>query len=142
RSDHATGNSSGEKGNGSTERPAGDNPSGKQAPDQSSDVKNGASNQPGTGNPTARAPTPDDIKGNSTAFPQVGGGGEGKATAPPPGAEGPGTGDKANEEFARKQFDLALDRLKKANPDMLKELHWSRDDAQRLADRLEQMKAA
>ncbi len=142
QSDHATGNSGEKTGNGASQRPAGDNPSGHSAPNQSADVKNGTSNQPGTGNPSARAPTPDDIKGNSTAFPDVGGGGQGNASAPPPGAEGPGTGDKANEEFAKKQFDLALNRLKKANPDMLRELHWSREDAQRLADRLEQMKAA
>ena len=45
-------------------------------------------------------------------------------------------------DFARKQFDLALDRLKKGNPDLLKELNWSADDAHNLADRLEQMKSA
>ena len=51
-------------------------------------------------------------------------------------------GDAANMDFAKKQFDLALDHLKKGNPKLLKELNWTPDDARKLAARLEQMKAA
>jgi hypothetical protein len=82
---------------------------------------------------------------------QPGGGGAtsglgGNRTTPLPDSvtpdNSPINGDAANKQFAEKQFDLAIDKLKKGNPDLLKELNWSPDDARRLAERLEQMKSA
>ncbi len=140
-SDQRTGNSGTKAGDGSGERatPAA-NPNGKAAPSKNADAKQ-PGDAAGAGQSNSRTPASDDINGHGTAFPEVGGGGN--ATKPAPAGEpGPGTGAAPNLDFAKKQFDLALDRLKKPNPDLLKELHWSQSDAQRLAERLEQMRAA
>jgi hypothetical protein len=94
----------------------------KQNPSQGGGPNNQASQQqgaPGQGNPTA---------GNAP----------GKAAAGPPEAAVASKGEDANLEYARKQTNLALeylrDQMGKEKPKALKDLGWSREEAQHFLD--------
>jgi hypothetical protein len=137
-SDRPTGQSGDKAGNGSqTKAPKPGEKNANPAAPKSADTAGTPSSKSPNGTPSPNGKDPGN-SGGATNIPQ---GGD-RAGPIPETADyaGRNTGDAANPEFARKQFDLALDYLKKGNPDLLKELHWSSDDAQRLAARLEQMK--
>jgi hypothetical protein len=137
-SDRATGQSGDKAGNGSqTKAPQPGEKNSHPAAPKSADSAGTPSNNSPNGTPS---PNGQDTghAGGASNIPQ---GGD-RAGPIPDSADYAGrkTGDAGNAEFAKKQFDLALEYLKKGNPDLLKDLHWTADDAQRLAARLEQMK--
>jgi hypothetical protein len=135
KSDHRTGHSGNEAGNGSKTSSASSNrPDGGKSPKSSDQKKSsGASNQ----NSSTSGGNGPNGQGRSWV-PRGGSAGDGNPVGQPPPDQG--HGDPANAAFAKKQFDMALDNLKKGQPDLLKELNWTPEEAQRLADRLEQMR--
>ena len=137
KSDHPTGQAGNEQGHGSDSKSANPNdphaqPGGEQPPSRQNQPENGTQSSPQDNNTSAQG------GGGTAGIPRGGS----RAGDVPDSADyhGVKTGTEANLDFARKQFDLALDKLKKGNPDLLRELHWTADDARRLAERLEQMK--
>ena len=136
KSDEKTGQSGHEKGNGSHTSPSSDHPNSPN-PTQSQEAgqPNSQSAKGQNGNNSAN---PNNQQGGSWNQ-STGGGGAFDPKTPPPPQTG-GTGDPANSKFAKKQFDMALETLKKGKPDLLKELNWTPEEAQKLADRLEQMR--
>jgi collagen type III alpha len=144
-------NTAADEGKGKAEGAGKGEDSSKPGADKQSDKATGQSgNQAGNGSGTSDKPANDGARSSKSGDKSQGGSGTdgpgGNRVGELPDGAAPDTspvnGDAANMDFARKQFDLALDRLKKGNPDLLKELNWSGDDAQKLADRLEQMKSA
>jgi hypothetical protein len=78
----------------------------------------------------------------------MGAGNAGEEDRTPAEPQQPDTGgDKANEEYARKATDLALEYLKdqlakdKLDQELLDKLQWSRDDMQRFVEHWEKMKS-
>ncbi len=145
-SDQPTGKPGSKPGNGSGKPNDSGNPGGKSDgaksdPAKSSGAEEGAPGKAEGGKPSGkRTNETADGKAHGNAIPDGGSGGASPATGSEGGGQGD-TGDAANKEFAKKQFDLALERLKGADPKTLKDLNWSPEDAQALARRLEQMKA-
>lgn len=137
--DHRTGESShNEKGPGSESRP-GQSQDANTANQESKPSPDGK-NRPGSGQHGAAGQNSENPSSHGGApNPQIGGGGTSDSNGPPPIAPR-NTGDPANAAFAKKQFDMALNSLKKGNPDLLKELNWTPEQAQQLADRLERMR--
>jgi hypothetical protein len=136
KSEQKTGQSGNEKGDGSHTQSANSDQANNPNSSQSQDANKPTSPSP-QGSQSKNADSPSG-PGGADYVPHGGGGSSGDPTGPPPPSEG--TGDPANAEFAKKQFDLALESLKKGKPDLLKELNWTPEEAQKLAERLEQMR--
>ena len=138
KSDERTGQSGHDQGHGSDSKSASpDNPQSKPGGEQRPNSPNQQD-----GGPQANSKNDDSAapgRGSASGIPK-GGSQAGKVPDTADDYRGVKTGTAANLDYARKQFDLALDKLKKGNPDLLHELNWSADDARRLAERLEQMK--
>ncbi len=137
-SNHQTGKSGDKEGPGSHTKAADSDHPSNPAPAKSPDDqgKSSASSPQGS---AGKSPDNPSGPGGSGYEPRGGGNNSGTPPNPPPsGSET--TGDAANPEFAKKQFDMALESLKKGKPDLLKELNWTPEEAQKLAERLEQMR--
>jgi hypothetical protein len=136
-SDHRTGQSGNEKGPGShtkaTNSEHADSPNSSQSPDDAG--KQSAPSPQGSPSKNSKGPSG---PGGSGYEPTGGSGSSTPPTGPPPTGDNPG--DPANPAFAKKQFDMALESLKKGEPDLLKELNWTPEEAQKLAERLERMR--
>jgi hypothetical protein len=137
-SNHKTGKSGDKEGPGSHTKAADSDHPNNPAPAKSPDDQGKSSASAPQGS-AGKSPDNPSGPGSSGYEPRGGGNNSGTPpTAPPPGPET--TGDAANPEFAKKQFDMALESLKKGKPDLLKELNWTPEEAQKLADRLERMR--
>jgi len=137
-SSNRTGKSGDKEGPGSHTKAADSDHPNNPVPSQSQDDAGKPSAQSAQGSAGKNADEPSG-PGSSGYEPRGGGNDSGAPpTAPPPGTET--TGNAANPEFAKKQFDMALESLKKGKPDLLKELNWTPEEAQKLAERLERMR--
>lgn len=145
KSDHQTGQAGTEKGNGSKSQ-AGQQPDSKQAPkDQQQDTKGKGDGNQGQGT-NDKGP-----KGEQGERTNRGGGSgnSGNIEGSPPSAADKLEGspaaptDDPNLAYAKKATELALDRLKKAlkasdNDNLLRDLGWSRADAEEFVKRQEE----
>jgi hypothetical protein len=102
------------------------------------DKPSGPAGQSGDKSPSASNQQAGSQEGASTGIPRGGnapGSTSAQASSPPPVAAAPG--DDPNLEYANKQTDLALTRLRdelkkdKPDPELLKRLGWTRDDMER-----------
>ena len=146
------GKSSGEKGPGSTSQPGGDKPQGETPGKSDTGDKN---KSPQSGDQSGKASdksndmkTPQESTGdNSGGAPgdaQYGGGSTNAVRQSAPAASAP-EGEDPNLEYARKATELAVERLKdqmakgEPDPELLKKLQWTKDDAKRFLDRWQEM---
>ena len=134
-----------------TGRPADDSPPlGDQPPtDPPADEMPPGPGQPADGPPDGRPPegeSADGLDGHGPGLPQGGGlPPQGDVPPPPPAPSEPG-GDDVNREYAEKATELALEHLsdqlarEEPDPDLLRELGWSREELERFYSRWEAMR--
>ena len=147
KADHPTGrsakqpaeNAPGRQGEQSSGQGAGKKQETQPGASQASKSKNDQSNGAEPGNQDSNNAGP-----RSAGNPTVGGRPGLTADASSPAAAKQPAADEANLDYARKQTDLALEHLREQtardNSELLDELGWSREDAERFLERWEQMK--
>ncbi len=151
------GKSSGEKGPGSQTQSGGDKPGG-QDPGQSGQQGDGKSAGPGgqpSSNKNGKAPPqsqqqgPPGSQSDGGMGAPAGDGKPGERTIPPNSLNGPEPGgEDPNLDYARKATELAVQRLKdqlakgEPDPELLKRLAWTKEDAQKFVEQWDAMMRA
>ena len=154
KSDQQTGGkSSGEKGNGSQQQSGGEKSGGdssgagkESGKGPAGDGQSNQANNPKQNDKQSRSENPGGSQSSGTSGDPIGGGTPGERTIPSEQLAGADrAGDDPNLDYARKATELAVQRLKdqlakgEPDPELLKKLQWTKEDAQQFVQRWQEM---